>query len=1177
MKCPKCSSELPDEANFCLKCGQALSASKQHLRPSLIPEAERKRITALFSDLTGYTVMTERLDPEEVKEITSRIFDGIRDVVSKYEGFIERFAGDGVLVLFGVPQVHEDDPIRAVRAAWEIHQYVETLSPRYETKVGRTLSMHSGINTGLAVTGDDDKAKGTYGVTGEAINVAARLSELAGAGEILVGAKTHRASKNHFTFQTLQPRKVRGKSEFIRIYKLVSAKAPASAASRKRKVSSEMVGRDQEMARLESQVIKAINGEGSVVNVIGEAGIGKSRLIAELKRKEVMKPVTLLEGRAISIGKNLSFHPIIDLLKHWAEIIEDDSESEAFDKLENAIRSVHPEETNEILPFIATLMGMKLKERHAERVKGIEGKALEKLIAKNARALIIKGSELTPMVFVMEDLHWADTSSLELLGVLYRLSDRYKLLFINVFRPGYLEREDRKLAAIGEKFSDCFVEIALQPLEKSDSETLVKSILTIKDFPYLLKDQIVDRTGGNPFFIEEVVRSLIDEGAIVRNEKGVFKVTEKIDNVVIPPTINDVLMAKIDRLDEQTRELVKVASVIGRSFFDRIIKNVANSINDMDGRLAYLKDIQLVRGHIRMGELEYLFKHALAQEAAYGSILVRKRKAIHLKVANSIENVFHERLHEFYGMLAYHYTKGEHGEKAEQYMIKAGEEALKSSASSEALYYFQEALQLFLAKYGHDADPEKLANFEKNIALALFHKAQWSEAVKYFGNVLERWEMPLPKRGPLWIVRLIWDLLVILKMAYLWLPLSSKTPSDQDIEAFELHHRVANALGSIDGMRQFQVALAAFRRGTKFDLLKIPKISGTLAGVASVFSGSGLSFKISNKLLEVSLSFTGEKDVRDRMLHSCYSNMILHDQGTWRKIIIPDEEMLYASLGMGDFWAASNNLWFCGLVKSEQGDFGQLMVVIDKLDEIGHVYDYIVAVVLSRGLKADYLLKKRRMHEAVPEIEHAISLTRQENNVVVEMMLTAVKAEAQQLAGDAQGAQKELLQASEIYEKQSRTVLPVHAAPFLVSCFLIALEQLKYRMRSKADPDIDVIRKNAYQAGRAATRNSLKYAPYRTKILRLMGDYHWLVGKQGKALKWWAKAIQEGEKLGARPDLSRTYFKIGKHLLEKHSKYKQLNGIDAKDYLEKARLLFGELSLEQDLEELDKITLNRQA
>jgi tetratricopeptide (TPR) repeat protein len=287
--------------------------------------------------------------------------------------------------------------------------------------------------------------------------------------------------------------------------------------------------------------------------------------------------------------------------------------------------------------------------------------------------------------------------------------------------------------------------------------------------------------------------------------------------------------------------------------------------------------------------------------------------------------------------------------------------------------------------------------------------------------------------------------------------------------------------------------------------------------------------------------------------------------------------MLYASLGMGDFWAASNNLWFCGLVKSEQGDFGQLMVVIDKLDEIGHVYDYIVAVVLSRGLKADYLLKKRRMHEAVPEIEHAISLTRQENNVVVEMMLTAVKAEAQQLAGDAQGAQKELLQASEIYEKQSRTVLPVHAAPFLVSCFLIALEQLKYRMRSKADPDIDVIRKNAYQAGRAATRNSLKYAPYRTKILRLMGDYHWLVGKQGKALKWWAKAIQEGEKLGARPDLSRTYFKIGKHLLEKHSKYKQLNGIDAKDYLEKARLLFGELSLEQDLEELDKITLNRQA
>ena len=327
MKCPNCLIELTEEANFCLKCGHELDAIKQSPKP--VPEAERKRITALFTDLSGYMAMAEKLDPEEVKEITSNIFNGVRRVVYKYEGFIERFAGDGVLALFGIPRAHEDDPIRAVRAAREIHKFVEALSPRYEIQVGRALLMHSGINTGLSVTADVDAEKGTHGVTGDAINVAARLSDLATSGTILVGAETYKAAKRHFIFEVLQSTKIKGKSESISIYKLISAKAPVALKRDNRTVSSDMVGRDKELDRLELQVLKAVNGEGSVVNVIGEAGIGKSRLIAELKNREVMKRVTLLEGRAISFGRNLSFHPVIDLLKQWAGISEDDPTADA--------------------------------------------------------------------------------------------------------------------------------------------------------------------------------------------------------------------------------------------------------------------------------------------------------------------------------------------------------------------------------------------------------------------------------------------------------------------------------------------------------------------------------------------------------------------------------------------------------------------------------------------------------------------------------------------------------------------------------------------------------------------------------------------------------------------------------------------------------------------------------
>jgi class 3 adenylate cyclase/tetratricopeptide (TPR) repeat protein len=1175
MKCPKCRTTLPDETKVCHKCGQTLGFMDRQSKSNTIPDAERKRVTALFSDISGYTAMTEKLDPEEVKEITSIIFDGIREIVRKYEGFIERFAGDSVLAIFGVPKAHEDHPIRAIHAAMEIHAFVDSLSPHYKSKAGRNLSMHSGINTGLAVTADLEPEKGTPGVTGDAVNVAAKLNDLASSGEIFVGPDTYSLSRNIFTFEALGPIKMKGKTESVPIYKLLPAKISTPFARMSRQVSSEMVGRDQELDKLAGQVMKVIDGKGSVVNVTGDAGIGKSRLIAELRKQDVMKSVTLLEGRAISIGRNLSFHPIIDLLKKWARIGEDDSELKVFEKLEKAVRAVDAEEADEILPFVAILMGMKLREGHAERVRGIEGEALEKLIAKNVRALVIKGSELRPTVFVMEDLHWADTSSLELLEALYGLAEKYKLLFINVFRPGFLDRQDHKIAAIGEKFSDNFVEIALLPLEKNDSESLIKNILRIKDFPYLLKSQIIDRTGGNPFFIEEVVHSFMDEGVVVHKD-GVFEVTENINGVVIPPTINDVLMARIDRLDEQTRELVKVASVIGRSFFDRIIKHVADSIDDMDDRFVYLKDVQLIRDHIRMGELEYLFKHALAQEAAYESILIQKRKELHLKVANSIESLFHERLHEFYGMLAYHYSKGEAEEKAEQYLIMAGEEALKSSASSEALHYFQEALQLYLAKYGFDADPVKLVVFEKNIALAFYHKAQLSEAVKYFDSVLKRWGAPLPGKGPSGIVRLIWDLLVLLKTAYLWLPLSKKIPTERDIDVFELYGKMCESLSHIDSMRYLQAVLATFRHCAKFDWSKVPRTSGAIAGLASTFTIGALSFKLSNRLLKVSQPYRDQEDDAGRMLYSCCSNVIQHCQGAWEKIIALDEELLDASLRIGEFYAASSNLWFCGLVKSEQGDFGAVMMVIDKLDQIGQVFGYEFATVFSRGLKVNYLLNRRNMPMVLSEAEPAISLIRQEKLELMEMAFRALKAEAQQLAGDAQGAQKALSQALEIYEKQPRPVLPVYVTSLLVSRFFIALEQLKYEMRSKAAPDIAGIRKNAVQASRAAVRVSRKYAPYRTKILRLMGVYHWLIGKQSIALKWWNKAIQEGKKLGARPDLSRTYFEVGKHLLEPQSKYKDLNRIEAKDYLEKARTMFEDMDLQWDLDELDKVALERQ-
>jgi class 3 adenylate cyclase/tetratricopeptide (TPR) repeat protein len=1048
MKCPKCQTELPESANFCLECGQGLNAEEQPTVFTVAPDAERKRVTALFSDLTGYTAMTERLDPEEVKEITVRVFDGVKAIVRKYEGFIEKYAGDGVLALFGVPKAHEDDPIRAIRAAQEIHTFVEDLSPRYQDNVGSSLTMHSGINTGLVVTADVDPEKGTHGVTGEAINVAARLSGLAGARDILVGPDTFRASQNYFTFEALKPAKVKGKSEHISIYKLLSENTQIARVGREMQISSEMIGRDQELAKLELQILKAVDGKGSVVNVVGEPGVGKSRLLAELRQRDVVRRVSLLEGRSISIGKNLSFHPIIDLFKQWARIKDDDSQVETSRKLETAIRRVCGDETDEVFPFVATMMGMKLSGKHAKRVEGIEGEALEKLILKNVRTLLSRSSEIIPVVIVMEDLHWADTTSLELLESLFRLTQTCRVVFINVFRPGYWEGDNRKVETIPDWLPDVnFVEIRIRPLDKTLGEALVDNILQVKGLQSSIRQQIVERSGGNPFFMEEIVRSLIDEGAVLQTNSG-LEVTEKINDVVIPHTINDVLIARIDRLEEQTRELIKVASVIGRSFFDRILKEVADSIESVDDRLAYLKDIQFIRDRTRMEELEYLFKHALAKEAAYESTLIQQRKLLHTKVAQSIERIFQERLPEFYGMLAFHYSKGDDLVKAEEYMARAGEEALRSSASNEAIHYFQEALRFYLAKYGQNADQENLATFEKQIGIALHNRGQWQEATRYFDSVLKRWGSPLPKRNFFGIVKLAWDIFILKILVHFNFSKSKEIPSSRDKEIFEQCCKASESLAFFDYTRSFQVSMSVLMYIRKFNLLNVPGAGGYLAGIASMFSLGGLSFKTSNRLLEISRQFRDGDNPRDITEYSCFKTMIKHCQGRWEEITNLDWNLLKSSIEIGDFWHATHYLWSYNIIQIEIGKFENSLKSIQKLYEIGEEYSYPHAILCARTLESRHFLLARKLNEALQMSEEGLRYAQENGTDVHVWLFLSIKAESHRLLNDPNSALEFISQAKSIYDKQV-SVMRLHKAPFLTTYFFINVTQLALAIHSE--------------------------------------------------------------------------------------------------------------------------------
>ena len=1134
-------------------------------------ESERRIATVMFADISGFTAMSEKMDPEQVTCTMNDCFCMMEQCIDLHGGTIDKFMGDCVMVLFGLPQALEDAPQKAVNTAIELRNQLYKFNQ--EKNLSIPLNIHIGINTGPVVAGmvGGDK-KQEYTVMGDTVNLASRLEDASQVGQILVGPATYKATKAGFKYKTLQPITLKGKAEPVPVYELLSVRETLSRMEHgvDRMISSVMVGRDNELNKLEFQIMKAINGEGSIVNVIGEAGIGKSRLIAELKNREVMKRVTLLEGRAISMGANLGYHLIINLLKNWSQITEEDTEVAAFTKLESAIRTTYPEALGEILPFVATLMGIKLVGRYAERMRGIEGEALEKLILKNVRDLITRGTQRAPLVAILEDLHWADTSSIELMESLFRLAGKERIVFVNVFRPGYAETGDRIIKTIKENYPDKYTEITLQPLDEKQTETLITNLLNIKGFPHKLKEQIIERAGGNPYFIEEVVRTFIDEGAVVMKEGG-FEVTDKLSTMSIPRTINEVLMARIDRLDQKTRDLVKTASVIGRNFFYRILAEVARTIEDMDSRLEYLEEIQLIRDRKRMDELEYLFKHALAQEVAYDSILVQRRKEIHKSVAESIEKVFNERLHEFYGMLAFHYSQAEDLDKTEEYLIKAGEESLKASASSEALHYYQQALELYLGKYGDKADPEKVAMLEKNIALALFNKGKHAESVPYFDKVLAFYGETVPKNPVSIALKFSAGFFAFLVGIYLPLLKWKKGPTQKDKELISLFYKKLQALGVTDPQEFFIQFLYFLKQFTKIDMTKLENGTGMMTSMSVLFSWPGISFRLSRRVLDFVKDKIDMSDAKSVLMYKFNDSVLSFLSGDWLDKNECDHNLINWNLRTGEFFFPSQYIWWNNVLFIPQGNFSTSQWAVQKLSDISETYDYDMAKVFKFCYNVYLLMRCRKFQETLNEAETGIQFISKTGFVMHLFSLYTFKMMAQFMLGDVSGSKETLEFAEKI---KSQTILvPLIMGGFLLTKFILELFQLEEAIKSDDKSAFVIHRTNVYKVGTKALKISDKTVSIQTEVLKLMGVYYWLIGKQRKAKHWWRKAIKEGQRLGDRTELSRTYFEVGKRLLEPKSKYKELDGIKAEEYLEKAKAMFVEMDLQWDLDELEKLRL----
>ncbi|MBI2724409.1 MAG: AAA family ATPase [Chloroflexi bacterium] len=639
------------------------------------PAQERRQVTVFFSDLSGFTSLSERLDPEDVRDIVNKVWERAGEIVARYDGRINKLLGDAVMAVFGDPVAHEDDPVRAVRAAMELHDAVAALNRDVEPRIGAPIGMHTGVNTGVVLTSESVLDGKQTGPLGDTINVAARLQSLAETGQILVGPNTRRAIDHVFELEDLGARDLKGKGEPIPVARVLSAAGRQVTPARR---SGHFVGRDRELNILHDEWAKTRDGAATFVALSGEAGAGKSRLVEEF-RTRIAADATWLEGRAYPFAQNIPYYAITDMVSSRLGIDETDSSETVRAKLEERVGALVGDAAGEVLPPL-----LQLYDIEGSQGSSIDREVYRERLQESVRTLVQKLAERGPLVLCLQDLHWADPSTIELLRTLATAHLGSAMTLYN-FRPEFSFHEGG------------IREIRLGELTNTDTRELLESLLGSRDVPASLASFLDQRTSGNPFFIEEIVNGLLENRTLTRDDGG-WRLSGDFDATSVPTTIRGMIAARIDRLDAGRRAILQEASVIGREFLFTILSQVRGTDAALAAALGDLESADLIRRRDVDADLEYLFKHALTQEVAYSGLLRSKRQELHLRVAQAMEHLLGDRSREYAESIAYHFQHSEAPERSVPYLLLSGKKAIERYALEEAGAHYRAAYDILLAQ-----------------------------------------------------------------------------------------------------------------------------------------------------------------------------------------------------------------------------------------------------------------------------------------------------------------------------------------------------------------------------------------------------------------------------------------------------------------------------------------------
>jgi len=646
-------------------------------------EGERKQVTVLFADLKGSMELLAERDPEEARQLLDPVLERMMAAVHRYEGTVNQIMGDGIMALFGAPLAHEDHAARACYAALAMQEAMRHYSAEVRCTPGVEAQIRVGLNSGeVVVRAISNDLHMDYSAIGETTHLAARMEQLAPPGTICLTAATLRLVEGFMRVNARGPVPVKGRAEPVEVFDLVGVSAfrhrlQATAA----RGLTRFVGRQTEVDVVQRALTQAGAGQGQVVALVGEAGVGKSRLVYEVVHSHRTQGRHVLETASVSYGKTTPYFPIIELLKRYCHIEERDD-----------VRTIRAKVTGQVLtlddalqPVILALLTLLDAVPEDNPFLTLDPPQRRQRTLDGLKRLLLRESQVQPLLLVFEDLHWIDAETQALLDSLVESLPTARLLLLVNYRPEYQH-------GWGSKTS--YTQLRLDPLPPASAEALLQALLG--DDPSLapLTQLLIARTEGNPFFLEESVRTLVETQVLV-GERGAYHLRQALPNIQVPATVQAVLAARIDRLPPEEKHLLQAAAVIGKDIPAALLQATADvPVAAVQRSLAHLQAAEFLYEATLFPELAYTFKHTLTQEVAYNAVLLERRRGLHERTAQAIEDLFAERLSEHYNALAHHYSRSGNTAKAVYYLHRAGQHAVERSAYAEAISHLTAALDL---------------------------------------------------------------------------------------------------------------------------------------------------------------------------------------------------------------------------------------------------------------------------------------------------------------------------------------------------------------------------------------------------------------------------------------------------------------------------------------------------